>query len=99
LKGDFDSRDLRRTVGTLLSSRGIDKEKRAHLLSHGLGGVQNTHYDRYNHFDDKKLGIEVLHAWLEDAVRKFVERHGDCVPTGLPEGASRKKAQGAYLLD
>ena len=82
VKMEFDARDLRRTAETVLASRGVSKDDRAHLLSHGLGGVQNAHYDRYDHFNEKVRAIELWHAWLEDCVRRFVQRHGDVIPVG-----------------
>lgn len=50
----FNIRDLRRTVETLMASLHVNKDHRAHLLSHGLGGLQNEHYDRFDYLDEKR---------------------------------------------
>ncbi len=49
----FTWRDLRRTCETLMAGMGISKDTRAQLLSHGLGGVQDKHYDRYTYLPEK----------------------------------------------
>lgn len=47
--------DLRRTCETLLAEGGLDRETRAHLLSHGrTPGVQGRHYDRYSYLVEKR---------------------------------------------
>jgi len=54
----FDLRDLRRTCETMLARMGITREVRAQLLSHGLGGVQQRHYDRHAYMDEKRAALE-----------------------------------------
>lgn len=56
----FDLRDIRRTCETMLAGMGISKETRAQLLSHGLGGVQDVHYDRHSYAREKR---SALVAW------------------------------------
>jgi integrase len=56
----FNLRDVRRTVETMLAGMGISREIRAQLLSHGLGGVQAVHYDRYSYIDEKRSALQ---AW------------------------------------
>ena len=56
----FDLRDIRRTCETMLAGMGISKETRAQLLSHGLGGVQDAHYDRHSYAKEKR---NALIAW------------------------------------
>lgn len=56
----FDLRDIRRTCETMLAGMGISKETRAQLLSHGLGGVQDAHYDRHSYAKEKR---NALVAW------------------------------------
>jgi integrase len=46
---DFELRDLRRTAETMLASLKVPSDVRAQLLSHGLGGVQNRHYDHHDY--------------------------------------------------
>jgi integrase len=62
----FQQRDLRRTVETMLQKLGIDKEVRAHLLSHGRSrGVQGQHYERYDFLDEKHRALRKWAAHLE----------------------------------
>lgn len=59
--GIFTVRDLRRTVETRLAAEGVPTEVRAHLQSHGLGGVQARHYDRHAYAAEKRAALELLH--------------------------------------
>jgi len=55
----FQLRDLRRTAETMLQKLGIDREVRAHLLSHGrTQGVQGKHYERYDFLKEKRAALE-----------------------------------------
>ncbi len=55
----FQLRDLRRTAETMLQRLGVDKEVRAHLLSHGRAqGVQAKHYERYDFLKEKRTALE-----------------------------------------
>lgn len=55
----FQMRDLRRTAETMLQRLGVDKEVRAHLLSHGRSkGVQGKHYERYDFLSEKRAALE-----------------------------------------
>lgn len=56
--------DLRGTIETLLAANGISMEVRAQLQSHGLGGVQNRHYDRHSYMDEKSKALSVLEGLL-----------------------------------
>jgi integrase len=56
----FQLRDLRRTCETMLAGMGISRDVRAQLLSHGLGGVQQKHYDRHEYMNEKR---HALGAW------------------------------------
>lgn len=49
---------LRRTVETRLAAAGVTSDVRAHLQSHGLGGVQTRHYDRHDYLEEKRLALE-----------------------------------------
>ena len=51
-------RDLRRTVETMLASLKVSSDFRAQLQSHGLGGVQHRHYDRYSYALEKIQALE-----------------------------------------
>ena len=61
----FDLRDIRRTVETMLAGLGISRDIRAQLLSHGLSGVQNQHYDRHQYMDEKRNALEIWEHHLE----------------------------------
>jgi integrase len=62
----FQLRDLRRTAETTLQRLGIDKEVRAHLLSHGrTRGVQGKHYERYDFLREKRAALEKWARHLE----------------------------------
>lgn len=62
----FSQRDLRRTTETMLQRLGIDKEVRAHLLSHGrTQGVQGKHYERYDFLPEKRAALEKWARHLE----------------------------------
>jgi integrase len=52
--------DIRRTCETMLASMGVSKDLRAQILSHGIGGVQDRHYDFHSYLPEK---LRVLEAW------------------------------------
>jgi hypothetical protein len=58
--GSFSVGDLRRTVETRLAAAGVSLEVRAQLQSHGLGGVQARHYDKYDYFSEKLDALKRL---------------------------------------
>jgi len=60
LRPKIEARDLRRTAETMLAAMGISKDTRAQLLSHGLGGVQDRHYDQHDYLVEKR---NALLAW------------------------------------
>lgn len=60
----FQLADLRRTAETILASLGVSKDVRAQIQSHGLGGVQSKHYDRYDYLKGKREAIERWQAVL-----------------------------------
>lgn len=62
----FDHRDLRRTCETMLAAMGISKDYRAQIQSHGLGGVQDRHYDRHAYMDEKRRALEAWDAKLQE---------------------------------
>jgi hypothetical protein len=49
----FQLRDLRRTAETMMAELGVNSDVRAHIQSHGLGGVQKRHYDQHD-YDRKR---------------------------------------------
>ena len=59
----FRGGDIRRTCETMLAETlGISRDTRAQLLSHGLTGVQDRHYDKGQHLDAKRAA---LRAWCD----------------------------------
>lgn len=61
---DFQLGDLRRTCETRLAELGVSKEIRAQVQSHGLGGVQARHYDRFDYLAPKRQALDAWAAWL-----------------------------------
>lgn len=61
----FEHRDIRRTCETMLARMGVSKDVRAHILSHGLGGVQARHYDMHDYADEKRRALESWDAELQ----------------------------------
>jgi len=59
-RAPFTLRDIRRTCETMLAGMGVSKDLRAQIQSHGLGGVQDRHYDRHAYMDEKRAALE---AW------------------------------------
>jgi hypothetical protein len=60
----FQLKDIRRTCETMLARMRISKDVRGQLLSHGLGGVQNRHYDRHAYWDEKRAALQAWHDKL-----------------------------------
>lgn len=70
----FDLRDLRRTVETVLAGMGISKDVRAQLLSHGISGVQATHYDRHLYILEKRAALVAWEAKLVDELKSIKQQ-------------------------
>lgn len=65
----FQQSDLRRTAETMMQRLGIDREVRAHLLSHGRSaGVQGKHYERYDFLPEKRAALEKWAVHLERVI-------------------------------
>jgi hypothetical protein len=47
-------------VETRLAAVGIGLLERGQLQSHGLGGVQQRHYDKHHYFNEKRAALETL---------------------------------------
>jgi len=63
-RAPFQLRDIRRTAETILASLKVSKDVRSHLLSHGLGGVQNQHYDHHTYWSEKRQALKKWAAYL-----------------------------------
>lgn len=61
----FDFGDLRRTIESRLAALKISTDTRAHLQSHGLGGLQARHYDRHDYLDEKREALERLRDLMQ----------------------------------
>jgi len=79
----FTPGELRITVETRLAGAGVSLEVRAQLQSHGLGGVQNRHYDRHDYTDEKRAALETL--------RRLVSKPTDTV-TPFRRKANKRRA-------
>jgi integrase len=64
-KGSYQMRDLRRTCETMLAKLGVSKDIRAQLQSHGLSGVQDRHYDRYQYLPEKLRALNIWCGYLD----------------------------------
>lgn len=61
----FGWRDLRRTCETMLAKMGVPKDLRAQIQSHGLGGVQDKHYDKHLYIEEKRKALEAWNKRLD----------------------------------
>jgi hypothetical protein len=64
-QGAFELRDIRRTCETMLAALGVSRDVRAQIQSHGLGGVQQRHYDRHDYMAEKRAALEAWGSQLE----------------------------------
>nr|WP_308006633.1 tyrosine-type recombinase/integrase [Xanthomonas albilineans] len=71
--GRFTPGDLRRTIETRLAAAGMSQEVRGQLQSHGLGGVQNRHYDRHDYASEKLAALDALHNLLTGKPAKVTQ--------------------------
>ena len=69
----FTPGDMRRTVETRLTAAGVTSDTLKHLLSHGFGGVQDRHYQRYEYQAEKLDALNTLYTLL-------TQQSGDVVP-------------------
>src|SRR5690606_22396552 len=60
----FGWKDMRRTIETLLAQElRVSKDIRAQIQSHGLGGVQDRHYDRADYGDQIRASLIAWENW------------------------------------
>ena len=71
----FQLRDVRRTIETFLASQGVSKDVRAQLQSHGLSGVQDRHYDKYEYLPEKKAAMEKIYRLLTGKSAQVLPMH------------------------
>jgi integrase len=73
----FRLSDVRRTCETMLAALGIDRDIRAHLLSHGRSGVQLRHYDRHSYMPEKRDALSKWDAELRGIVAPTAPTSGN----------------------
>lgn len=57
---DFEPKRVRSGIETVLASRRVSSDVRAQLQSHGLGGVQQRHYDGHDYHEEKLNALQLL---------------------------------------
>src|SRR4029077_3243895 len=73
----FQLRDIRRTCETELARMGVSKDVRAQIQSHGLGGIQGRHYDKYDYMTEKATALRAWAKYLETAPAANVAHIGE----------------------
>lgn len=72
--------DIRRTCETTMAETlGISKDTRAQLLSHGISGVQDIHYDKGRHLETKSAALEAWIGYLETVLDGVARPNGSKV--------------------
>ena len=66
IKVKFTLGDFRRTWETHLARLKVSKEIRGQIASHGISGVQDSHYNMFDYLEDKK---EVSSMWASEINR------------------------------
>ncbi len=56
----FQLKRIRSGIETLLAARGVSREVRGHLQSHGLTGVQARHYDGHDYMAEKRWALDMV---------------------------------------
>lgn len=66
-KGRFTAGAIRATIETRLIAAPyrVSSDVLAHLLSHGMGGIQQKHYQRHDFFDEKLEALQKLQRMLD----------------------------------
>ena len=66
--GKFTAGTIRATIETRLAAKPyrISFDVLAHLLSHGMGGVQARHYQKYDFLDEKREALEKLERLVKN---------------------------------
>lgn len=61
----FQLKRVRSGIETLLAAARVDKQTRGQLQSHGIGGVQDTHYDAHTYLPEKQAALRTLYKVLD----------------------------------
>ena len=86
----FTLGDLRRTLETLMAHWGVSMDARKQLQSHGLGGVQQRHYDQYEYLRQKRGALRALASRLDRMFGKNTPRKS--IRTRRVQGAPQTRA-------
>lgn len=92
-KGPAQLRDIRRTCETHLAALGVSRDVRAQVQSHGLGGVQDRHYDRHSYEAEKRAALDAWGAYLKRikaARAAAIKRGEDQAPAAKAARAARR---------
>lgn len=65
----FQLKRVRSGIETLLAQAGIPLHIRGQLQSHGLGGVQERHYDAHDYLPEKSQALVTLYKLLEKTTK------------------------------
>lgn len=57
---DFQLKRVRSGIETALAAAGVSRDIRGQLQSHGLGGVQDRHYDAHTYLAEKRQALDTL---------------------------------------
>lgn len=68
----FTGKIIRATVETRLTQAGVSPHTLAHLLSHGLGGLQERHYQFYDFGPEKNHALKTLLGLLNEQAAEVV---------------------------
>jgi integrase len=72
---NFQLKRVRSGVETVLASARIPREYRGRLQSHGISGVQATHYDGYDYLDEKRESLETLYGLITQGQKSHMRTH------------------------
>lgn len=74
----FQLKRVRSGVETALAAAGVPPHIRGQLQSHGIGGVQATHYDAHEYLPEKKAALETLFRLMQTrkALPRFTHASG-----------------------
>lgn len=93
----FDLRDIRRTCETMLAKLGISKDLRAQLLSHGLSGVQDTHYDRHDYLEEKHRALLAWEAHITSILPGITQQAISAKGPSMADGFGRRSKERAKI--
>jgi hypothetical protein len=89
---NFQLKRVRSGIETMLAAAGVTKHIRGQLQSHGIGGVQDQHYDAHEYLPEKRKAMDLLLRLLEKQSVKGAEqklRHSAAQPLPWRQGTIR----------